>query len=87
MGIYIKNMEKPKKGEVIAFDGENAVYTDDYMQVHRYPIEEIDLVRCGECKRCEKRTTLNGLPFLYCLKMEVSVGSDQYCYWGERSRQ
>lgn len=42
-----------------------------------------DLVTCGECKRCEERTTLNGLPFLYCLKMEVSVGSDQYCYWGE----
>lgn len=48
------------------------------------PLEEVDLVRCKECKRCEERTTLNGLSFLYCLKMEVSVGSDQYCYWGER---
>ncbi len=48
------------------------------------PLEEIDLVKCKDCKRCEERTTANGLPFLYCLKMEVSVGSDQYCYWGER---
>ena len=84
MGLFIPNMQKPKKGEVIAFDGEYAVYTDDDMQVHRYPLIEIDLVRCKECKRCEERTTLNGLSFLYCLKMEVSVGSDQYCYWGER---
>lgn len=42
MGIYIPNMEKPKKGEVIAFDDEYAVYTDDDMQVHRYPLIEID---------------------------------------------
>lgn len=42
MGVYIPNMEKPKKGEVIAFDGEYAVYTDDNMQVHRYSLIEID---------------------------------------------
>ena len=42
MGIYIPNMEKPERGEVIAFDGENAVYTDDDLKVHRYPIIEID---------------------------------------------
>ena len=42
MGIYISNMQKPKKGEVIAFDGEYAVYTDDEMQVRRYPLIEID---------------------------------------------
>ena len=42
MGIYIPNMEKPKKGEVIAFDGEYAVYTDDDMQVHRYPLIEVN---------------------------------------------
>ena len=42
MGVYIPNMEKPKKGEIIAFDGEYAVYTDDNMQVHRYSLIEID---------------------------------------------
>ena len=42
MGVYIPNMEKPKKGEVIAFDGEYAVYTDDDMQVHRYPLIEVN---------------------------------------------
>ena len=42
MGIYIPNIEKPKKGEVIAFGDEYAVYTDDDMQVHRYPLIEID---------------------------------------------
>lgn len=39
--LAILNMSKPKKGEVIAFDGECAVYTDDDMQVHRYPLIEI----------------------------------------------
>lgn len=42
MGVYIKNMEKPKRGEVIAFDGENAVYTDDDLKVYKYPLIEID---------------------------------------------
>lgn len=42
MGVYIPNMSKPKKGEVIAFDDEYAVYTDDNMQVHRYSLIEID---------------------------------------------
>lgn len=40
--IAIPNMSKPKKGEVIAFDDEYAVYTDDDMQVHKYPLIEID---------------------------------------------
>lgn len=91
MGVYIKDMNKPKNcGECPLMIGSYCAITDNfYFEEADYdptscPIEEIDLVRCGECKRCEERTTLNGLPFLYCLKMEVSVGSDQYCYWGER---
>ena len=40
--LAILGMSKPKNGEVIAFDGECAVYTDDDMQVHRYPLIEID---------------------------------------------
>lgn len=80
MGVFIKNMQKPKRGEVIAFDGENAVYTDDDLKVHRYPLIEIDLVRCSECKHwhegewyntCDKHIG-NGFP------------SDYFCGDGER---
>lgn len=95
MGIYIKNMEKPDNCGECFFETLDAEYKNGewatfghclakQIETDDCPLEEIDLVRCGECKRCEERTTLNGLPFLYCLKMEVSVGSDQYCYWGDR---
>ena len=88
MGIYIPNMDKPKacaECELwsLCFYPKAPKEIDDRVMPD-CPLEEIDLVRCKECKRCEERTTLNGLSFLYCLKMEVSVGSDQYCYWGER---
>ena len=86
MGVYIPNMEKPKKGEVIAFDGEYAVYTDDDMQVHRYPLIEIDLVRCGECKHYGfKETDRGGFPC--CTNV---IGATPYrmptdfCSYGER---
>ena len=83
MGLFIPNMQKPKKGEVIAFDGEYAVYTDDEMQVHRYPLIEIDLVRCSECmywhegewyNTCDKHIG-HGFP------------SDFFCADGERSKE
>lgn len=100
MGVYIPNVKRPHScrmcpNPVCIPDWiNNTMDALDFIMIRRHehpdsraddcPIEEIDLVRCGECNRCEERTTLNGLPFLYCLKMEVSVGSDQYCYWGER---
>lgn len=80
MGIYIPNIKKPKKGEVIAFDGENAVHTDDDLKVHRYPLIEIDLVRCSECMHwhegewyntCDKHIG-HGFPY------------DYFCADGER---
>ena len=91
MGVYIPNVEMPRGCNscplVMEIDNTCSLTmggcTKDKRPPH-CPLIEIDLVRCKECKRCEERTTLNGLPFLYCLKMEVSVGSDQYCYWGER---
>lgn len=75
MGIYIKDMQKPKKGEVIAFDGENAVYTDDDMHLHRYPLIEIDLVRCGECAWYEKP---------YCRWHNIDNKPTDFCSYGER---
>jgi len=71
--IAIPNMEKPKKGEVIAFDGECAVYTDDDMQVHRYPLIEIDLVRCKDCKFQDE-----------CILGSYGVSEHGFCYKGER---
>ena len=83
MGVYI-NMEKPKKGEVIAFDGEYAVYTDDDMQVHRYPLIEIDLIRCGECKwwdRDGKRKDGKG----WCENVICGLTKpNAFCSYGER---
>lgn len=59
--IAIPNMDKPKKGEVIAFDGEYAVYTDDRMNVHRYPL--IDIVPCKECKHRPVKEDPNGADY------------------------
>ena len=99
MGVYMPNVKRPHccricPNPVCIPDGIHTLDALDFIMKRRHehpdrraddcPLEEIDLVRCKECKRCEERTTLNGLSFLYCLKMEVSVGSDQYCYWGER---
>ena len=92
MGVYIKDKEMPESCYECAYsvekDGICSITEGGCDWGHsrppHCPLEEIDLVKCKVCKRCEERTTLNGLPFLYCLKMEVSVGSDQYCYWGER---
>lgn len=79
--IAIPNMDKPKRGEVIAFDGENAVYTDDDMNVHRYPL--IEIVRCKDCiwSYTDKRDGT-----LWC-KVHMShyrVNSDHFCKYGER---
>ena len=78
MGLYIKNMQKPKKGEVIAFDGENAVYTDDDMKVHKYPLIEIDLIRCGECAWYEKP---------HCRWHNIDNKPTDFCSYGERSNE
>lgn len=81
-GVYIKNMQKPKKGEVIAFDGENAVYTDDNMKVHKCPLIEIDLVRCGECKYWHKnRKEGDDIP-VHDACYDFTV--DDFCSYGER---
>ena len=82
MGVYIPNMSKPKKGEVIAFDGECAVYTDDDMQVHRYPL--IEIVRCGECKHRDpedKKCDCGMFERQGCI---FPVADDYFCKYGER---
>lgn len=80
--IAIPNMEKPKKGEVIAFDEEDAVYTDDDMQVHRYPL--IDIVTCGECEHRDpedKKCDCGMFERQGCI---FPVADDYFCKYGER---
>ena len=87
MGLFIPNMQKPKKGEVIAFDGEYAVYTDDDMQVRRYSLIEIDLVRCEKCKKSKLYTMNSNLPisrWCHRFSVPVAVEDDDYCSYAER---
>lgn len=76
--IAIPDMDKPKKGEVIAFDGEYAVYTDDDMKVHRYPL--IEIVQCKDCKRYEIQADGLGR----CTGWDRLCNDDHFCSFGER---
>ena len=44
----------------------------------------VKVVRCKDCKHCEKRRTANYQPFFYCLMQECSIKDDDYCSFGER---
>lgn len=61
MGIYIKNMEKPDNCGECFFETLDAEYKNGewatfghclakQIETDDCPLEEIDLVRCGECK-------------------------------------
>lgn len=81
--IAIPNMGMPKRGEVIAFDGEYAVYTDDRMNVHRYPL--IDIVTCGECKWYNpwhaNHTNIDGN---HCRNIDRPMKPTDFCSYGGR---
>ena len=47
-------------------------------------VEWMPLVRCADCKECEKRETANYLPFLFCGLNQHSVSYDGFCCWGRR---
>lgn len=70
-------IDKPERGEVIALDGENAVYSDDDMNVHRYPI--IDIVMCKDCKRSgtDGENT-------FCMWLGALRKPTDFCSYGER---
>ena len=44
----------------------------------------VEVVRCKDCKYCEKRRTANCLTFFYCLMQECSVKDNDYCSYGEK---
>ena len=77
MGVYIPNMEKPKECDGI---GINIHFTDGHMELHildECELIEIDLVRCGECKKVDTKK---------CPMYSAGWGytDDDWCSEGER---
>ena len=92
MGVYIRDMEKPKdscwdckaqynsvcslKREHIKWDG----ILDDC------PLIEIDIVRCGECKYYEESEYIEGdMACKYHIGHTYYTEADRFCYYGERN--
>ena len=53
-------------------------------------LEGIDIVRCRECRYCKKKHgTFKGEPIIFyrCEENNRDVENDDYCSFGERSKQ
>jgi hypothetical protein len=86
MGAFIKDMEKPKNcGECPLMRGSYCAITDNfYFGEADYdptscPIEEIDLVRCGECKHLKADGTCNMFA-----DDNIRPSASDFCSYGER---
>lgn len=92
MGVYIPNMEKPKHCTECYFVcrdqcelQDNSYDYDTFKEQKKHcPLIEIDLVKCGECKHCEKRETAKHILINYCEAHGISILDTDYCNWGER---
>mgnify|MGYP003302350688 CR=1 FL=1 len=85
MGVYIDKFE-PKYGLYQIDQGKIHKYKGKGGTVRVYPIQEIDLVRCGECKHYGfKETDRGGFP---CCTNEIGVTPyrmpTDFCSYGER---
>lgn len=81
MGVYIPNIEKPKSCWECFNADCNHWGEHGYENSADCPIIEIDIVRCGECKWCNK----DNEGTLWC---EHSIGGimkpTDFCSYGER---
>ena len=81
MGIYIKDMEMPKEGTVIAIYKLKGKYYASVHGTELYPLVSVppqDVVRCKDCKHYWKN---NPEAVAVCL---ASPHDDAYCSEGER---
>ena len=90
MGVYIPNVKRPHccricPNPVCIPDGLNTMDMLDFIMIRRHehpdnraddcPIEEIDLVRCGECAWYEKPS---------CRWHNIDNKPTDFCSYGER---
>lgn len=94
MGVYIKNIEKPKGCWLCTFQivdpegGANGCVLDHSIQsadwnedaVDDCPLIEIDLVRCGECKYA----VINKHDRPLCMLVDRTIKIYDFCSYGER---
>lgn len=86
------NMEKPKSCaecpfEVIDTSGHTRCVLLQEMIVdgnlfNRCPLEEINLVRCGECKYAKYR--IENIEYDKCMITQLFVNKNDFCSYGER---
>lgn len=79
MGVYIDKFE-PKYGLYQIDQGKIHKYKAKGGTVRTYPIQEIDLVRCGECNR--SATDDGGNTF--CMWLGALRQPTDFCSYGER---
>ena len=77
MGVYIDKFV-PKYGLYQIDQGKIHKYKAKGGTVRTYPIQEIDLVRCGECKKHGK----NSCPMTF--THAVITDDNNYCSYAER---
>lgn len=78
MGVYIPNMEHPKDGLYQIDHGKIHKYKGKGGTVRVYPIQEIDIITCGECKKHGK----NSCPMTF--TYAVITDDNNYCTYAER---
>lgn len=95
MGVYIKNMEKPKGCRWCPLNHDSMCYviqpyktdeTNGEQCRNNCPLIEIDLVRCGECKYMRKYALRSDEPTgIWCHRWSVPrlVTDDDFCSYGE----
>lgn len=83
MGVYIPNMDKPKKADGINI---NFHFEDSHIESHIIGIEEIiDIVTCGECMYYEESEFIKGdMVCKYHMGHTYYTEADRFCCYGER---
>lgn len=89
MGIYIKNEEMPESCYECAYsvekDGICSITEGGCDWGHsrppHCPLQEIDLVRCGECKYAKYR--IENIEYEKCMITQLFVNKNDFCSYGE----
>lgn len=81
MGIYIPNKAKPKNCWVCFNDDCNHWGENGYDNSDDCPLEEIEIVRCGECKYAKYR--IENIEYDKCIITQLFVNKNDFCSYGE----